>query len=116
MYATASATDVASCAACRTVVKLGPPTFGARSGTTIVSPARSGALSGSPENHPELLFFAASTDPSARITKTALRSAIGVNPPAWLRYHLAERPGCTPIAVGLNTCPVTRIVLGFFGM
>src|SRR4030095_8329541 len=98
----ASATEVANCAACKTVVKFGPPTFGALSGTTMVSPGRKEALSGSPDHQLELLFFAEITDPSARITKTAFRSAIGVRPPAWFKYHLADRFPCWLIAVALH--------------
>src|SRR5271157_2313424 len=116
MYATVSATEEANCAACIIVVQFGPPTFGAFSGTITVSPDRSDAPSGSPPHHPAPLFLEEITDPSARMTKTAFLSAIGVRPPAWLKYHFAERPGCKLIAVGLNTCPVTKIVFGFLGM
>ena len=58
----------------------------------IESPGFNTALIGSPDQNPEL-FFADSTDPSARTTNTALLSAICVNPPDWLKYHLALLPG-----------------------
>src|SRR5579885_2907545 len=93
IYAAASASDDANCADCITVAQFRPPIFGGFSGTTIESPGRNTAPSGSPENHPSLLFFAAITEPSARITNTAFLSAIAVKPPAWLRYHFALRPG-----------------------
>src|SRR5579863_2521059 len=93
MYATAKARDEASCADCMMSGQLRPPILGAFSGTTIMSPARNVALIGSPLHQPSPLFFAAITEPSARITKTAFLSAICVIPPAWLRYHLALRPG-----------------------
>src|SRR3974377_1202529 len=96
-------------------VQFTPLIFGAFSGTTTVSPGLSEAFSGSPDHHPELLFFAEMTEPSARITKTAFLSATGVSPPAWLKYHFAERPGCALIAVGLKTCPLTTTTLGFLG-
>jgi len=56
---------------CMIMAQFLPPILGAFSGTTIESPGLRDALSGSPENHPPLLFFDAITDPSARITKTA---------------------------------------------
>src|SRR6516164_5008575 len=115
IYATASATDDKTCAVCIIAVQFTPVIFGAFSGTTTVSPGLSEASSGSPDHHPELLFFAEITEPSARITKTAFLSATGVIPPAWLRYHFAERPGCALIAVGLKTCPLTVTMLGFLG-
>src|SRR5271169_4805957 len=96
--------------------QLGPPIFGAFSGTTIVSPALKVALIGSPPHQPSLLFFAEITEPSARITNTAFLSAIGVSPPAWLRYHLAERPDWVLMAVGLKTCPLTITTFAFFGI
>src|SRR5713101_5202703 len=107
IYATAKATDEASCADCMIVAQLRPAIFGAFSGTTIMSPARRVALSGSPPHQPTLLFFAENTEPSARITNTAFLSASCVTPPAWLRYHLALWPETFATAVGLNTCPVT---------
>src|SRR5450432_1647009 len=82
----------------------------------MVSPGRNAALSGSPDHHSELLFFAEITEPSARITNTAFLSAIGVKPPAWLRYHLADQLPCTLTAVGLKTWPVIKMVFGFLGM
>src|SRR5437588_8345334 len=93
MYATAKATDEAICADCMIAAQLRPPILGAFSGTTIVSPARKLVLIGSPPHQPVALFFAAITEPSARITKTALLSASCVTPPARLRYHLALWPG-----------------------
>src|SRR5213596_3452964 len=115
MYATAKATDEAICADCMISAQLRPPIFGAFSGTTIVSPARKVALIGSPPHQPLLLFFAAITEPSARTTKTAFLSAICVTPPAWLRYHLALRPGRKLTAVGLKTWPFTITWPAFFG-
>src|SRR5204863_10216939 len=106
-YATAKATDEASCADCMICAQLRPPILGAFSGTTIMSPARKVVLIGSPPHHPLLLFFAAITEPSARTTKTAFLSASCVTPPAWLRYHLALRPGRKLTAVGLKTWPFT---------
>src|SRR5258708_34983406 len=103
MYATAKATDEASCADCMIVAQLRPAIFGAFSGTTMVSPGRKDALKGSPPHHPELLFFAEITEPSARITNTDFLSASCVSPPAWLRYHLALWPATFATAVGLNT-------------
>src|SRR5713226_643660 len=79
--ATAVATDAASCADCRMSAQFRPPILGAISGTTIESLGLSAALSGLPENHSPLLFFAAITDPSARMTNTAFLSASCVNPP-----------------------------------
>src|SRR5215472_2997956 len=99
--------DEAICAACITVAQLRPPIFGAFSGITTMSPGLRDAPKGSPFHQPLVLFLAAITDPSARITKTPFLSAIGVSPPAWLRYHLALLPDWNPIAVGLNTCPFT---------
>src|SRR5712692_983973 len=107
IYATAKARDAATCADCMISAQLRPPIFGAFSGTTIMSPPRKVALIGSPPHQPELLFFAAITEPSARITKTAFLSASCVTPPAWLRYHLALWPETFATAVGLNTWPVT---------
>src|SRR5258708_39713456 len=63
MYATAKATDDASCADCMIVAQLRPPIFGAFSGTTIVSPRRKVALIGSPPHQPPPLFFPAITQP-----------------------------------------------------
>src|SRR5215472_15477725 len=103
--------DEAICAACITVAQLRPPIFGAFSGTTTMSPGLRDAPKGSPFHHPLLLFLAAMTDPSARITKTPFLSAIGVNPPAWLRYHFADRSFVAAIAVGLKTWPVTVTTL-----
>src|SRR5580704_1639453 len=107
MYATAKATDEATDADCMSSAQLRPPIFGAFSGTTMESPARWVALIGSPPHQPSLLFFAAITEPSARITNTAFLSASSVTPPAWLRYHLALWPGTVATAVGLNTWPLT---------
>jgi hypothetical protein len=92
IYATVSATEEATCAACKICVQLRPPIFGALSGTTMESPGLSTALSGSPDQRLEL-FFAERTEPSARITKVAFRSAMAVVPPAWLKYHFALLPG-----------------------
>src|SRR5260370_32874426 len=108
MFATAKATDEASCADCIIVAQLRPAIFGAFSGTTIVSPARKVAFSGSPPHQPELLFFAAITEPSARITKTAFLSPSWCTSPACLRYNLALWPEPLAAAFGLNTGPVTR--------
>src|SRR5437899_7106308 len=88
MYATAKAKEEASCADCMSCAQFRPPILGAFSGTTIMSPARKVVLIGSPPHQPLPLFFAAITEPSARITKTAFLSASCVTPPAWLRYHL----------------------------
>src|SRR6476646_6928328 len=93
IYATAKAIDEAIDADCMIRAQLRPPIFGAFSGTTIVSPPRKVALIGSPPHQPSLLFFAAITEPSARMTNTAFLSASCVTPPAWLRYHLALCPG-----------------------
>src|SRR5260370_39368773 len=114
MYATPKAPDEAICADCMINAQLRPPIFGAFSGTTIMSPARKVALIGSPPHQPVLLFFAASTDPSARITKAAFLSASCVTPPAWLRYHLALWPRRQLAAVGLKTRPVTSTTPPFF--
>src|SRR5271157_2706508 len=97
------------------VVQFVPPIFGAFSGTTTMSPGRSAAFMGSPDHQPPLLFFEEITDPSARITNTAFLSAMGDNPPAWLKYHFADLPCAALIAVGLNTCPFTITVFAFFG-
>src|SRR5258708_371172 len=80
------------------------------------SPGRSGVFNGSPENQLLPPLLAESTDPSARMTNTPFLSAIGVGPPAWLKYHFAERPDWALIAVGLNTCPLTVTTLAFFGI
>src|SRR5579871_2738736 len=80
-YATVRATDDATWAACRIVVKLRGTFFGARSGTTMESPGFKTAFSGSPDQNPAL-FLDATTEPSARTTKTAFRSPICVKPPA----------------------------------
>src|SRR5208283_5954997 len=106
----------ANCADCMITCQFTPPILGVLSGTMTASPGRNAALSASPDKRPPPLFFAERTDPSARITNTAFLSASGVRPPAWLKYHFAERPACKLIAVGLNTCPVTKIVFGFLGM
>src|SRR5579864_131705 len=90
-YAAVNATDAAICAICTVTGQFRPPMFGAFSGTTIVSPGFSTVFSGSPLHQPEL-FFAASTEPSARTTNAACRFESWVNPPAWLKYHLALRP------------------------
>src|SRR5271165_2626555 len=81
-----------------------------------MSPGRSAALKLSPDHQPAPLFFAERTDPSARMTNTPFLSATGVNPPAWLKYHLADRPRSALIAVGLNTCPLTITTFAFFGI
>src|SRR5271169_3067602 len=98
------------------VVQFIPPILGVFSGTMTVSPGRSEALKGSPVNQPPPLFFAERTEPSARITNTAFLSASGVSPPAWPRYHFAERPDWVLIAVGLNTCPLTITTFAFLGI
>src|SRR5271157_1451506 len=116
MYATAKATEEATCAVCMTVAQFVPPILGAFSGTTTMSPGRRAALIGSPDHQPPLLFFEEMTEPSARITNTAFLSAMGVSPPAWLKYHFADRPCAALIAVGLNTCPLTITVFAFFGI
>src|ERR1700751_1273560 len=97
-------------------VQFVPPILGVFSRTTIESPGRNVALNGSPENQPPPLFFAERTERSARMTNTAFLSAIGVRPPAWLRYHFAERPDCALMAVGLNTCPFTVTMFAFLGI
>jgi hypothetical protein len=74
MYAMVSATEVAICAACKAVVQFRVPIFGVFSGTTMESPGFKAALMGFPAHHPEL-FLEAITEPSARMTKTALLSA-----------------------------------------
>src|SRR5260370_16737850 len=105
MYVTARATEAATCAACISCTQLGPPTFIAFSGTTTVSPPLSVAFMGSPIHHPEPLFFAEITDPSAPITNTAFLSANGVKPPAWLSYHFAESPRITFTLIPINPLP-----------
>src|ERR1700751_4416775 len=84
MYATVRATDDATCAACKIGAQLRGPTLGAFSGTTMESPGLRTALIGSPDQKLEL-FLAERTEPSARMTKAALLSAIWVVPPAWLK-------------------------------
>jgi hypothetical protein len=74
-YPMVSAAVEATCAACRMAVQFRDAIFGAFSGTTIESPGFNTAFMGSPDHKPEL-FFAESTDPSARTTNTALLSAI----------------------------------------
>src|SRR5271165_2115590 len=98
------------------VVQLAPPIFGVFSGTTTMSPGRKATLMGSPDHQPALLFFEEITDPSARTTNTPFLSAMGVNPPAWLKYHLADRPRSAAIAVRLNTCPFTITTFAFLGI
>ena len=92
MYAMVSATDVAICAACNAVVQFRVPILGVLSGTTIQSPGFRAAFKGLPDHQPAL-FFAAITEPSARITKTASLSASWVTPPACVRYQRALLPG-----------------------
>src|ERR1700741_5613085 len=96
--------------------QFGPPILGVFSGTMTMSPGRNVELNGSPDHQPPLLFFAEITEPSARITNTPFLSALGVKPPAWLKYHFAERPDCALIAVGLKTCPFTITTFAFFGI
>src|SRR5579862_2430096 len=92
IYAMVRAAEDATCAACMIVAQFRGANLGAFSGTTIESPGFRTAFMGSPSQNPEL-FLAERTEPSARKTKTAPRSAIWVNPPAWLRYHFALLPG-----------------------
>ena len=77
-----SATEVAICATCKAVVQLRLPILGAISGTTIESPGFNDALRDRLPTIRELLFFADSTDPSARMTKTAFyrRSGSALRP------------------------------------
>lgn len=70
-----SAAVEATCAACKRVDQFLVAIFGAFSGTTMESPGFNTAFMGSPDQNPEL-FFAESTEPSARMTNTALLSAI----------------------------------------
>src|ERR1700757_284087 len=107
MYATARAIEERTCAVCMTATQFVPPILGVFSGTITMSPGRSAAFIGSPDHQPLLVLFEETTDPSARITNTPFLSAIGVKPPAWLKYHFADRPGWALIAVGLKTCPLT---------
>src|SRR5438445_13596334 len=93
MYATAKASDEASCADCMICAQFRPPILGAFSGTTIMSPARKVVLIGSPPHQPLPMFFAALTEPTARPNKTACLSDSSVTHTDSLRYHLTLLPG-----------------------
>src|ERR1700692_944053 len=101
----ASTTEVATCADWISGSQFRLPMLGALSGTTIMSPGINTESIGLPDHILLLLFFAAKTDPSARITNAAFLSASCVNPPACPKYQLALLPATKPTAVGLNICP-----------
>src|SRR5882762_9887723 len=101
--------DDASDADCMIMDQFLPPILGAFSGTTIESPGLRDALSGSPENHPPLLFFDAITDPSARITKNAFLSSSCVSRPDWLNFFFDLRAATEIYTLSLHAAlPVLR--------
>ena len=81
MYAAANTAEAAICDICMATVQFRTEILGALSGTMIASPGFKTVCIGLPDHQPEL-FFAAITEPSARITNAACRLDSCVNPPA----------------------------------